>query len=250
MTPASTSSFQAFHSTILDQAGLNCHAVFDLHRLPKELRDAIFEVCPEAGQYSQLWMFANGGPQFWEAFCTYRQQHTETIDHPMDNFARETVAIFLQEQNLNRQFQFIYPGPYVLNLQSLGRLIGWHHDTPLKIGLHPFYGLWFAYRVVVLVNADWPTTPLADSESISPCQTCVSKACISRCLAGAVAEVKFNLDRCVDYRVQENSSCMQRCVSREACPVAPEHRYSEEQIHFHYAQSWNMLKAFKSSKSP
>lgn len=247
--PTSATSFQTFTSPILDQAGLNCHAVFDLQRLPEELRDAIVRACPEASQYRQLWMFANGGPQFWDAFCADRQRDAEKRDHPMDDFARKTVSAFLQEQHLEGQFQFVYPGPYVLNLQSLGRLIGWHHDTPLKIGLHPFYGLWFAYRAVVLVNADLPTTPLVDSPSISPCQTCVSKACIARCPAAAVAEVQFDLDRCIDYRVQDNSCCKQRCVSREACPVAAEHRYSDEQIHFHYAQSWTMLKAFKSSKS-
>lgn len=243
-------SFQAFSSPVLEGAGLNCHAVFDLQALPLELKDAIFEACPEAQHYRQLWMFANGGPQFWQAFCADRDGsrtlQSQNQQHPLDHFARKTVTAFLGEKKVGDDVQFLYPGPYVLNLQSLGRLLGWHHDTPLKIGLHPLYGLWFAYRTVVLVNAEETVTPwLAPASAESPCQTCMSKACITRCPATAVFEEQFYLDRCIDYRTQESSSCMQRCVSREACPVAPEYRYSDEQIHFHYGQSLSMMKVFK-----
>lgn len=249
MMKPTLSTFQAFTSPILDEAGLNCHAVFDLHRLPLELQDAIFNSYPEAKHYRQLLLFANGGPQFWHAFSAYRIQFADSVDNvddPMDQYARAIVAAFLEENKLNHQFQFVYPGSYVLNLQSLGRLLGWHQDTPLKIGLHPLYGVWFAYRAAVLVNSDFPSTAWIDSSTtVSPCQTCASKACVVSCPAGAVTAAQYYLDQCLDYRTQENSPCAQRCISREACPVAPEYRYSDEQIRYHYKQSLTMLRKIK-----
>jgi ferredoxin-like protein FixX len=219
------------------------------------LKHAIFQAFPEAQRFRQLWMFGNGGPGFWQAFSRYRQQQmdkgeTQLSDHPMDHFARETVRTFLDEKALNGDFQFLYPGSFVLNLQSLGRLLGWHHDTPLKIGLHPLYGLWFAYRAVVLVNADeatspWPAPTTAATTAPTTCQACTSKACIRSCPASAISEEQFSLAHCVDYRRQVDSPCAQKCIAREACPVATEYRYSDAQIRFHYAQSLSMLSPIK-----
>jgi ferredoxin len=248
-------SFQAFSSPVLDETGLNCHAVFDLHSLPTELKTAIVQACPEAQHYRQLWMFANGGPQFWQAFCAYRDcaetrfaetQQPDSQQHPLDHFAREAVTAFLREEKVADDFQFLYPGPYVLNLQSLGRLLGWHYDTPLKIGLHPLYGLWFAYRAVVLVNADEAITPsLASSSAESSCQTCASKACMRSCPPSAISDEHFSLELCLDFRRADESPCAQKCIAREACPIATEYRYSDEQIQYHYTQSLKMLSVIK-----
>ena len=42
-----------------------------------------------------------------------------------------------------------------VNLQNLGQLLGWHTSSPLMIGIHPEYGLWSAYRVLMLANTDF-----------------------------------------------------------------------------------------------
>ncbi|MBX3021161.1 MAG: hypothetical protein KF799_05735 [Bdellovibrionales bacterium] len=68
----------------------------------------------------------------------------------------------------------------------------------------------------------------------SPCETCVTKACVSACPAAAVSIAEpLNLSNCAHFRLTPNSTCADRCQSRIACPAGKEHRYTIEQIQYH-----------------
>ncbi|MFT7221969.1 MAG: epoxyqueuosine reductase [Candidatus Azotimanducaceae bacterium] len=234
--------------------GLNLQAAVELNGTSIALPTSV------AG-YSHLLVFGHGGQNFWGQVS---QRDTQTVD-PLDTYSVECVADFLKRREI-KSFEFIYPAGVLrmgdaqhIDLRRLGRALGWQFDSPLGIGIHPQYGLWFGYRVVVAVsvaiNAAFPfdkpldkppnEAALPDSH---PCDSCSAKPCVAACPVGAVGE-SFNLTACVNHRVQPGSECARQCLARAACPVGAEHQYTEAQVQYHYDISLNAIREFADAPS-
>ena len=223
--------------SLLNAHGLNLQAVFDIATLSHEL----IAPAPELRRYRRLLLAGHGGKAMWTAL-----QASEFRDRPdpVDSFSADEVIHWLAETCPGANYEIIYPTPdYTAPLQQLGKLAGWHHDSPFRIGINNRWGTWFAYRVAVLVDADLPITEPEDWGS--PCDDCTGKPCIATCPAGAVSDKERMLERCMDYRLTESSNCAHQCLSRLACPIGREHRYSPEQMRYHYEQSLQTIRHWR-----
>ncbi|HMT81523.1 MAG TPA: hypothetical protein PKD66_14225, partial [Azonexus sp.] len=60
----------------------------------------------------------------------------------------------------------------------------------------------------------------------------------------ALAGGEFNLERCSRFRLAADSPCAVGCLARIACPVAPGHRYDDDQIRHSYQRSLAMLRQY------
>lgn len=218
----------------LDAAGLNLQAVFDLAALPAEMRAQL----DPAGAYRGLILIGHGGRTLWERVQAARLPSV----HPIDDFTRTTVAAWLAGQLPGVAHALLYPGDGPVGLQALGRLAGWHHDSPFRVGVNADWGSWFAYRAVLLVAADLPPTPALAGES--PCAACAGQPCVAACPADALTDRDFSLAQCVAYRRQPDSRCRLTCVARTSCPVRPEHRYDDAQIAHSYSRSLAMIEKY------
>ncbi|MFZ6747903.1 hypothetical protein [Undibacterium sp. Ren11W] len=233
--------YQALKSAVLDEAGLNCHAIFDIHALPDAAREVLFERCPQAREYRQLILIGHAGTKFWTALQVSLQSDFSQIDaHPVDDFTVEKVREFMQTEAADQAYQIVYPGAYTISLQELGKLAGWHHPSPFMVGINAEFGPWFAYRAVILANSNFPTSKAL--VSASPCDSCSEQACISNCPPQALEGGEFHLLKCVQYRQQADSKCKDTCLARLSCPVGSEHRYSEQQMQYHYGRSMQVIK--------
>lgn len=215
----------------LNAAGLNLQAVFDLAALPAEMRAAL----DPAHGHRQLILIGHGGRTLWQRVQAARLAG----GHPIDQFTVATVAAWLSAQLPGCACEIIYPGEAPLGLQALGRLAGWHHESPFRVGVNARWGSWFAYRAVVLADTSLPTTPPMNEGS--PCVVCLDEPCVAACPAGALDERDFSLQKCIAYRRQPDSQCRVTCVARTSCPVRPEHRYDDAQIAHSYSRSLAMI---------
>lgn len=246
--------YQTISSPILNQAGLNCHAVLEIATLPTELHENLLAQCPQADHFQQLILIGHGGTTMWQALQEkkYEQQADSAMDrndegHPIDDFSIATVQQFLQTEWADCAYEILYPGSRTIGLQSLGKYAGWHHQSPFMVGINAYFGSWFAYRVVVLANTQLAVTPRI--EMPSPCSSCSDRVCIAACPAQALNDGQFNLNKCLDYRQQAASLCEQTCVARVACPVGETHRYTDAQINYHYGRSINMIRIWQQEKT-
>jgi len=216
--------------TLLDEAGLNLQAVFDLSGLPPAVRATL---APEGADpaYRQAILLGHGGRRLWEAVKAAGLSGADPIDCYSEAVARQWFA----QACPGHRLAVLYPGNRPVGLQALGTLAGWHHPSPFMVGINGRWGSWFAYRVLLLADTELPTTP--PLASLSPCQSCGEQPCIGRCPADALADGAFHLDRCVAYRKQADSRCRLTCLARLACPVAAEHRYEPDQLRHTYAIS-------------
>jgi epoxyqueuosine reductase len=184
---------------------------------------------PPAG-FSQLLVFGHGGTRLW------RECDLVGPD-PIDAFSRRAVEAMLERMGCTA-YRILFPADnqVQIDLQGLGRKLGWHHDSPLGTGINSEYGTWFAYRVVVATNTRFLLSETAESES--PCESCIDKPCVSACPVGAVrATAGFDLETCLQERLRPQSPCRYQCLARLACPVGTRHQYSKDQIRYHYGHS-------------
>ncbi|WP_444995160.1 hypothetical protein [Aliikangiella sp. IMCC44359] len=226
-----------FKATELEQLGLNLQAIANLSQLPEDILSKLEDCCSDIDKYSQLLIIGHGGNRMWQAFG---ESEKEPLN-PIDNFSLNHVTAYLDKQSGVESYQAIYPGGQFFGLQQLGKILGWHHDSPFRVGINSQWGSWFAYRVVMLTKSKYQPTAVQRTES--PCLQCNQRPCVNACPANALSENDFALSDCLSYRESANSSCRDKCLARMACPVGKQHQYSIEQINYHYSQSMNIIES-------
>ncbi|MCB1955719.1 MAG: hypothetical protein KDG55_08580 [Rhodocyclaceae bacterium] len=223
--------------SMLDAAGMNLQAILDLDALAPGLRERVLaELDP--GPWRRILVLANAGPRLWR---TVREAGVPGPD-PIDDFSRALFARWWRAQGTGARHQVLFPGATRVDLQALGRLAGWHHSSPLMIGIHPHWGTWFGYRVVVVTDVDWDAT--AAETGPSPCASCPDRPCQSACPAAAVGPAAFDLKACLRFRAAPASPCALSCAARMACPAGAAHRYDEDQIRHSYGDSLRAIQRF------
>ena len=226
----------------LNAAGINLVAALPLDELPSSVQSVLDEEGIVSAGHCRLVLLGNGGGRLWDVIQTDKQRWMRG-DAPIDTFSAIQAETFARRTLNDPDWRLIYPGPTRLPLQTLGEIAGWAHESPLGLGIHPGYGLWWAYRAAFLTNRPLPR--LAAADSAHPCSTCRDKPCIAACPAAALsAAAAIDLVACSRHRLKDDSSCSHGCLAREACPIGREHRYSRAQIQYHYAHSLTTVKRY------
>lgn len=229
---------------MLRTQGLNLFAVLDASNLPEGVYAALAEAGVPWREYPSLILTGHGGNTMWREMQAAGTRHGD----PVDQYSVSCTRGFIERCLGDRRHLFLYPGPIPIPLQQLGALAGWHHPSPLGIGVHPRYGPWFGYRTAVLVDAHLP--PTTDPGAPPPCESCADKPCLAACPAAALsADRPPDLSACVDYRLAERSPCALQCKARLACPVGSEHRYDEQQLNHYYRRSLQSIIAYRAKSA-
>lgn len=222
----------------LNQAGLNRQAVLNVADLPAEMQASLHAEF-DLDQYRQIILIAHAGRRLWEVLAHAGLEHEE---HPIDVFSQQHALAWFARQFPDQRAELLYPGDRPIGLQALGTLAGWHHRSPMMIGIDAHWGTWFAYRVALLTTTDLPVTP--PDNAPHPCASCADAVCRRTCPADALSAEGFQLSRCIAERTREHSPCADRCVARLACPVGSEHRYELAQIQHSYTRSLRMIREY------
>ncbi len=225
--------------TYFGSHGFPLVAVIDLATLPTHLT-ALMHAVPLA-QYKRLVLTAHGGRSLWPKL----QVNWPESKDPVDTYSRSVMRRYVEEHLIGEESLLLYPTQdYLIPLQQLGTYVGWSHPSPVGVGIHADYGLWFAYRTAFLTTAE--LTPTEIDLRPSPCLSCVDKPCLTACPAKALsANAPIQLDPCLNHRIAEESSCADRCLARMACPIGRDaYQYDLAQIQYHYTQGFEALKTW------
>ncbi len=219
--------------------GLNLAAILPVDDLPSGMIDQLAEYEIDVNAYRRLVLLGHGGRRFWEAYAA----SGVTGDHPIDHFSAGLATRLIADYLPDAPWQMLFPGPLPLDLQGLGQLAGWSHPSPLGTGINPEFGLWFAYRAAFLTDAELPVLRREPGES--PCTACSTRDCIGGCPSQATGYPdQFDVFTCATFRAGPASPCIERCLARLACPYAAEHRYSDEQLTYHYRFSYCSIRRY------
>lgn len=230
--------FQPFDNALLNRAGLNRQAVFNIADLPDDIATSVQTGCPSVRVPRQLILIGHAGRQFWTAL----KAAGIDSEHPIDDFSVQCVRQWFAACQSANSYEILYPGPQMIGLQRLGQLAGWHHATPFMLGIDREWGTWYAYRAVVAADTEFAPTPPIDSAP--PCSSCAHRVCIGNCPASALEAGQLDLGKCVAYRKQAGSLCKATCLARLSCPVGSMHRYDDEQIAHSYGHSMRFIERY------
>ena len=227
-----------FKPDLLNERGLNLQAVFNIHDLPESTIKYLEAEHSTLKDYQQLVLIGHGGKALWESMQTFSASAT----NPIDEYSVKAIREWFKANYPEHKAMIIYPGEHAIGLQTLGVLAGWHHASPFMVGINTEWGSWYAYRAVLLTDTQFEVTQA--NKKPSPCHSCESKICIEKCPANACDNGSFNMDACIQYRKADRSKCSETCIARISCPVASEHRYSKEQMSYHYSASMKIIEQY------
>lgn len=225
----------ASHHDVLNElrAALAPHGVF-LRGVVNFLEDDAAPFLNDGARARSVALLGNAGSSIWPAFERWRTGRPDKGgDNPLDDWSKAVIDPVADA--LGATAYFPSDPPWQPFQQWAMRAEGLK-ASPLGILIHPEYGLWHGYRGAL--GFDHPLQAPAPLPDRHPCDHCPDKPCLSTCPADAVLSSGFQLTPCRTHLRTEagEKGCMQSgCLTRNACPVGIDYRYSTEQSRFHMA---------------
>jgi hypothetical protein len=215
------------------RAALTPHGLF----LRGTVKFAPGEAAPEleSGQpAASVVLIGNIGGSIWEPFSRWREGHPDRGGaDPLDSWSKQTILPVAKAVGATAYFPSDPPWQpfqrWAMRAEGL-------KPSPLGMLIHPRYGLWHGYRGAFGFDRALPAT--GEMVSAHACDSCTEKPCLSACPADALALRKFDLGRCRSHlrtKAGAGGCFVEGCLSRNACPVGRNHRYSQPQLRFHMA---------------
>jgi cyanocobalamin reductase (cyanide-eliminating) / alkylcobalamin dealkylase len=165
-----------------------------------------------------LGLFVGNTRALWPVFTAARAADAElaAASDPLELYAErviDRVAAGIQNARVYYSHR-MYDGGF-LPLQRLAVAAGIGTLSPTHLVIHPVYGPWFALRAVIVCDGEPPPRTVAE-------RACT---CDQRCLDAFTRAV-----------ASEGPKRWRAWLDvRDACTAGREHRYSDEQIAYHYS---------------
>lgn len=199
---------------LLTEAGFDLVHPFDAHAVARNMGlGVLVDPARPAG-----WLVGNTRA-WWPRFLAAWRTDPElgASRDPIERYVEQTCAKISDARCLFPHRK--YDGGF-LPFQRLAVAAGFGTLAPSNLLVHPTFGPWFALRAVVLTGG----APSTRALPAAPCD------CAERCPA-AFARAR-----------EAQDSWRAWLAVRDACCVGAEHRYSEDQIEYHYTKSLTLLR--------
>jgi methylmalonic aciduria homocystinuria type C protein len=184
---------------------------------------------PDFGRANTLGLLVAHTRALWGPFRAAVRADRSLHDdpNPLDRYCVASIRAALQSLPLRCEARWAHDAPpRRVAMQRLGHVSGLAHLSSSFLNIHPVYGPWIALRAALVVDADGPLGPPPDPRN--PCPDC-AHACAPHFERAVAALAARGLDR-----PGLGETWRLWLAVRDACPVGREHRYSDEQIAYHY----------------
>jgi hypothetical protein len=216
----------------LNLVGATAAAAYDAC-VPPEY--ALCRLLPDA---RAMIVIGNGGAEFWGAYRAYcaRHQTHEGRPDPLDRFTQIVIEDVVRPL-VGGEARIFYPFRFAdepVSFLRLAECAGLGRPGLTGVLLHPVFGPWIAFRAAIAVP--FHLAAPRPSDGFDPCPTCVERACMPACPAGAVTARGWDIPRCAAERARDPDPCAARCHARFECVLGREHRYPADALAHH--QTW------------
>ncbi|MBK8157616.1 MAG: hypothetical protein IPK59_02050 [Rhodospirillaceae bacterium] len=179
-----------------------------------------------------LLLIGNVGGGMWPAFAS---SGALSDPHPdrMDRWTTRVIDEIAAEHDATPLYPF--SGPPYHPFQRWAARAEPVYVSPLRIFIHPTFGLWHAYRAALTFGDVLDLADIASPVAANPCISCDGRPCLSTCPVGAFQESGFDDLACARHvDGPGGAECRDHgCLARRACPVGRDYSYSSPQMAFH-----------------
>lgn len=194
---------------------------------------------------TQLGVVVGNTRALWPAFLRHLRglgvrSVAELGPDPLDIYVEELIQAALSDlfETASIRGTAVYghellPAP--IPIQRIAELAGLARIGPAHLSVHSHFGPWFALRAVVALEVSARAGDVLDANpsSAHPCERC--DAPCRRALSGALLKRDVDAHAAGPAAPAGLSERQKRWLRvRDACPVGAEHRYSAQQILYHY----------------
>ena len=185
------------------------------------LDDSVLEYLPIKNLSGKMGFLVGNTGSIWDDFIEWLSQRlrwSEIVD-PFETFIEETIERCVGQKTLI--FWTHETKRYIIPVQRMAHQTGLAYLSDGQFNIHPRFGPWFALRAVVIVSGTMSSNQVIPNPSTEDIET-TSKAMFNRLL-------------------QSNATWQEWLSLRDLYIVGRTHRYSEEQIRYHYTRDKTVL---------
>jgi cyanocobalamin reductase (cyanide-eliminating) / alkylcobalamin dealkylase len=199
-------------------AGLDLHAVTSVGRY-NALVPADFHL---PGDADSLAIVIGNTRALWPHIDQFVTESSDPVGDPVDEYVERVLRHAVAGVDGVIDIRFSHePPPRRVAIQRLADVAGLAWLSPSHLCVHATFGPWIALRAAVVL--DGPAPPPA-AELSPPCECALH--CLPKLQQALEAGEATSDDVIEHWRLW--------VAMRDACPVARQHRYSDEQIAYHY----------------
>jgi len=234
MTPEMTSLLSTFEATCRE-AGLDIVHAFNLRAYNASA--PVWSRIPDFGRESALGIVVGNTRALWPIFkgaLAASAALREAAD-PLDDYVMSRIATGVGIFAMPSAILWAHvTKPEPMPIQRVAEAAGLARIAPSHLNIHATFGPWFTLRAVVALDTDGPIDPPEPAPDRctgcpAPCMPALERA-IQRSGGAVTGEaVRGSWGAWVEVR--------------DACPEGRLHRYSNDQIEYHYAKNRAMLLA-------
>ena len=183
---------------------------------------------PAFGDRGSLAVVVANSGALWPKLCDALRREPSRIDaseHIVDVWAVESVEAAARATAIDHRILWAHAlGAEAVPIQRIAQVAGLAWLSPANLSIHPRFGPWIGLRAVVIFDLPIPDTvrPRVDD----PCGHC-DQACLPAFTAAREGPAGWRSWLAI----------------RDACPLGREHRYSEDQIAYHYTKDRDILRS-------
>lgn len=158
----------------------------------------------------------------WPHVDRFVQQSATPVHDPVDTYVQHVIGRATADLPHLIDVRYSHePAPRLVAIQRLAHVAGMAWLSPSHLCVHPTFGPWIALRAAIVLGEP---APPAVAEPQPPCDC--SMHCLPK-LTEALAAGEATSAEVVEH-------WKYWLAMRDACPVGRQHRYSHEQIVYHY----------------
>jgi hypothetical protein len=187
---------------------------------------------PDGTPSATLVLLGFAGGARWPHFAASGEAH-EALPNPLDRWSRRVLGQLAGVHGAQALYPFPTDTPPWHPFQRWAQKAEAVYVSPLRILIHPLWGLWHSYRGA-LAFGERMALPAQERRS-NPCDSCSDRPCLSTCPVSAFSAESYDVARCVRHiQSEDGTDCVAGgCRARRACPVGREHAYRFEQASHH-----------------
>ena len=177
-------------------------------------------------------LVCNRGRAMWNSFCNSAYLE-DGQKHPLDRWTKSVIEPLQAQFNAVAFYPFLDGSNNYWPFQQWAKAACGLKQSPPGLLIDPQYGLWQAFRAVLVFEQELDLPELQPTEH--PCNSCAEKPCLTECPVDAISSTAFNAELCRHHVNSDlGTKCRNNgCIARNACPVGRKHAYTTEQQKFH-----------------